>query len=150
MKKVNDLNSYVDFLYDLNEYLVEAIDQLSMEIGLDDKLKNKKLIDRSSKLSKVLKKENNVTKSMSVLFDISNEQSKLDLILKEYKLNDSNWIFDKTKVFKDKEDSYSISAIWSYDFLDKYIFSKYERVFLMSGTILDKNMFSFRKRMSPY
>ena len=141
LKKVNDLNSYVDFLYDLNEYLVEAIDQLSMEIGLDDKLKNKKIIDRSSKLSKVLKKENNVTKSMSVLFDISNEQSKLDLILKEYKLNDSNWIFDKTKVFKDKEDSYSISAIWSYDFLDKYIFSKYERVFLMSGTILDKNMF---------
>ena len=39
LKKVNDLNSYVDFLYDLNEYLVEAIDQLSMEIGLDDELR---------------------------------------------------------------------------------------------------------------
>lgn len=141
LKKINDLESYIDFLNDLNEQLCEAIDQLSMEIGLDDKLKNKKLIDRSSKLSKVLKKENNVTKSMSVLFDITNEQGKLDLILKEYKLNDSNWIFDKTKVYKDKEYSYSISAIWSYDFLDKYIFSKYERVFLMSGTILDKNMF---------
>lgn len=141
LKKINDLESYIDFLNDLNEQLCEAIDQLSREIGLDDKLKNKKLIDRSSKLSKVLKKENNVTKSMSVLFDITNEQGKLDLILKEYKLNDSNWIFDKTKVYKDKEYSYSISAIWSYDFLDKYIFSKYERVFLMSGTILDKNMF---------
>jgi Rad3-related DNA helicase len=141
LKKINDLESYIDFLNDLNEQFCEAIDQLSREIGLDDKLKNKKLIDRSSKLSKVLKKENNVTKSMSVLFDITNEQGKLDLILKEYKLNDSNWIFDKTKVYKDKEYSYSISAIWSYDFLDKYIFSKYERVFLMSGTILDKNMF---------
>ena len=141
LKKINDLESYIDFLNDLNEQLCDAIDQLSREIGLDDKLKNKKLIDRSSKISKVLKKENNVTKSMSVLFDITNEQGKLDLILKEYKLNDSNWIFDKTKVYKDKEYSYSISAIWSYDFLDKYIFSKYERVFLMSGTILDKNMF---------
>lgn len=141
LKKVNDLDSYIEFLYDLNEQLVDTIDYLSKEIGLDKKLKNKKVIDRSSKISKVLKKENTATKSMSVLFDITNEQSKLDLILKEYKLNESNWIFDKTKVFKDKEDSYSISAIWSYDFLDKYIFSKYERVFLMSGTILDKNMF---------
>lgn len=141
LKKVNDLDSYIEFLYDLNEQFVDTIDYLSKEIGLDKKLKNKKVIDRSSKISKVLKKENTATKSMSVLFDITNEQSKLDLILKEYKLNESNWIFDKTKVFKDKEDSYSISAIWSYDFLDKYIFSKYERVFLMSGTILDKNMF---------
>ena len=141
LKKVGDLNSYVEFLQDLNQQLVEGIDQLSQEIGLDPKLKNKKMVDRTSKISKVLKKENSATKSMSTLFDMTREQGKLELILKEYKLNENNWIFEKTKVFKDQEDSYSISSIWSYDFLDKYVFSKYERVFLLSGTILDKNMF---------
>ena len=28
------------------------------------------------------------------------------------------------------------------DYLDKYVFSHYDKVFLMSGTILDKNLFS--------
>ena len=141
LKGVGDLSSYVDFLYELNENLSDSIESLTKELGLNSNMKNKTLVNRELKSSKILKKESTVTKSLSVLFDITNEQSKLDLILKEYKLNESNWIFEKNRIYKDKEDSYSISAIWSYDFLDKYIFSKYERVFLMSGTILDKNIF---------
>ena len=35
----------------------------------------------------------------------------------------------------------SLEPIWAYDYLDKYVFSKYDMVFLMSGTILDKNLF---------
>jgi Rad3-related DNA helicase len=141
LKKVNDLSSYINFLTDLNEDLVSTIDQLTRDLGLDPKLKNKKFIQRDANLSKILKQETTSTKSLSVLFNATREQGKLDLILKEYKLNMNNWVFEKTKIYKEKEDSYSISSIWSYDFLDKYIFSRYERVFLMSGTILDKKIF---------
>ena len=35
----------------------------------------------------------------------------------------------------------TLEPIWSFDYLDKYVFSHYDKVFLMSGTILDKSLF---------
>ncbi len=40
-----------------------------------------------------------------------------------------------------KQKELSLEPIWAYDYLDKYVFSQYDMVFLMSGTILDKNLF---------
>jgi Rad3-related DNA helicase len=36
----------------------------------------------------------------------------------------------------------SLEPIWAYDYLDKYVWSRYDMVVLMSATILDKDLFS--------
>jgi Rad3-related DNA helicase len=61
--------------------------------------------------------------------------------LKEYKDNPNNWVLESSWNEKMKSKELSLEPIWAYDYLDKYIFSNYDMVFLMSGTILDKNLF---------
>jgi Rad3-related DNA helicase len=42
---------------------------------------------------------------------------------------------------KMKKKEHSMQAIWSRDYLERYIFSRYDHVFMLSGTILDKSSF---------
>jgi hypothetical protein len=41
---------------------------------------------------------------------------------------------------KARQKELSLEPIWAYDYLDKYVFSHYDMVFLMSGTILNKKL----------
>jgi Rad3-related DNA helicase len=61
--------------------------------------------------------------------------------LKEYQSNPNNWVLETYYNEKSKQKELSLEPIWAFDYLDKYVFSKYDMVFLMSGTILDKNLF---------
>ena len=73
--------------------------------------------------------------------DLKQYQLKIEIFLKEYKDNPNNWVLETSYNEKLRQKELSLEPIWAYDYLDKYVFSHYDMVFLMSGTILDKNLF---------
>jgi Rad3-related DNA helicase len=96
---------------------------------------------RDLKISKVLKTKNSDVKVMQLINDLKQYQTKIEIFLKEYKDNPNNWVLEAGYNEKLKQKELSLEPIWAYDYLDKYVFSNYDMVVLMSGTILDKNLF---------
>jgi Rad3-related DNA helicase len=96
---------------------------------------------RDLKISKVLNVKNSDVKLMQLMTDLKQYQLKIEIFLKEYKDNPNNWVLETSYNEKLRQKELSLEPIWTYDYLDKYVFSHYDMVFLMSGTILDKNLF---------
>ena len=139
LKSVSSINQYVDFLNFLNGEILSTMDD--MEKGMASTPRNIKSDKRDLKISKVLKTKNSDVKVMNLITDLKQYQLKIEVFLKEYKENPNNWVLESNWNEKTKQKELSLEPIWSYDYLDKYIFSQYDMVFLMSGTILDKNLF---------
>jgi len=139
LKKVKTIPSYISLL----ETLLEEINSTTndIDIGLSSEKRNVKSDKRNNVVSKILGSKNKDTKLMSLLAELDRYKSKIEVFLKEYKINPNNWILEPQYNEKTKQNELSLEPIWAYDYLDKYIFSKYDMVFLMSGTILDKNLF---------
>lgn len=139
LKSVNSISDYVDFLRYLNGEIVTTIED--MERGMSSAPRNVKSDKRDLKISKVLKTKNSDVKVMNLVTDLKQYQLKIEVFLKEYKDNPNNWVLESNWNEKMKSKELSLEPIWAYDYLDKYVFSNYDMVFLMSGTILDKNLF---------
>ena len=139
LKSIQTIQSYVDFLSFLNGEILDTIE--GMESGLISKPRDVKSDKRDIKISKVLNTKNSDVKIMNLITDLKQYQLKIDVFLKEYKENTNNWVLESNWNEKTKQKELSLEPIWSFDYLDKYIFSHYDKVFLMSGTILDKNLF---------
>jgi ATP-dependent DNA helicase DinG len=112
-----------------------------MEKGMATSPRNIKSDKRDLKISKVLKTKNNDVRLMQLVNDLRQYQLKIEVFLKEYKDNPNNWVLETQYNEKMKQKELSLEPIWAYDYLDKYVFSHYDMVFLMSGTILDKSLF---------
>jgi Rad3-related DNA helicase len=139
LKSVNSIIEYVDFLKYLEKEIVITLD--SMDGKFEKHTRNIKSDKRDLKLSKLLKTKNSDVKLMQLVTELKQLQLKIDVFLKEYKSNPDNWVLETNWNEKQKQKELSLEPIWAYDYLDKYVFSKYDMVFLMSGTILDKNLF---------
>jgi Rad3-related DNA helicase len=139
LKSVNSISDYVEFLKYLNSEIITTTED--MERGMSSAPRNIKSDKRDLKISKVLKTKNTDVKVMNLVTDLKQYQLKIDVFLKEYKDNPNNWVLESSWNEKMKSKELSLEPIWAYDYLDKYIFSNYDMVFLMSGTILDKNLF---------
>jgi ATP-dependent DNA helicase DinG len=139
LKSVSSISQYVDFLKFFNSEIISTIED--MEKGMSGTSRTIKSDKRDLKISKVLKTKNSDVRIMNLISDLKQYQLKIDVFLKEYKLNASNWILESNWNDKSKQKELSLEPIWAYDYLDKYVFSNYDMVFLMSGTILDKNLF---------
>lgn len=137
-KSISTISQYVNFLSYLNSELVTTVDD--MEKGIGDRPRNVKQDKRDLKINKVLKSKNSDVKLMQLANDLRQNQLKIELFLKEYKDNPDNWVLE-VNFNERKQRELSLEPIWAYDYLDKYVFSNYDMVFLMSGTILDKNLF---------
>ena len=139
LSKVKSVEEYVKFL---NFFLIEIVETIeSMEKGMNSQPRNVKSDKRDLKISKLLKTKNSDVRSMQMITDLKQYQLKIDVFLKEYKENPNNWVLESQYNEKTKSKDLSLEPIWAYDYLDKYVFSHYDMVFLMSGTILDKNLF---------
>jgi Rad3-related DNA helicase len=138
IKNISTISQYVEFLNYLQGEIADTISAVESSIGLS---KNAKSIKRDIRVTKILGGKNNDLKLMQIITDLQQYQSKIEIFLKEYKANPNNWIFESNYNEKNKQKEISLEPIWAFDYLDKYIFSKYDMVFLMSGTILDKNLF---------
>jgi Rad3-related DNA helicase len=112
-----------------------------MEGGLSGQRRNVREDKRDLKISKLLKTKNTDVKVMQLVTDLKQYQLKIEVFLKEFKENPNNWVLEQNYNEKLKQKELSLEPIWAYDYLDKYVFSHYDMVFLMSGTILDKNLF---------
>jgi len=139
LKSITTINQYVDFLKYLSGEIVTTIEQ--MEGGLSSQRRNPKEDKRDLKISKILKTKNVDVKVMNLVTDLKQYQLKIEVFLKEFKENPNNWVLEQNYNEKLKQKELSLEPIWAYDYLDKYVFSNYDMVFLMSGTILDKNLF---------
>jgi len=139
LKSVTTISQYVDFLKYLSNEIISTIE--SMESGMSSQPRNVKEDKRDLKISKLLKTKNTDVKIMQLVTDLKQYQLKIEVFLKEYKANPNNWVLETSYNEKLKQKELSLEPIWAYDYLDKYVFSHYDMVFLMSGTILDKNLF---------
>ena len=139
LKLVTSITEYVDFLKYLSTEIITTIEQ--MEGGLSTQRRNEREDKRDLKISKILKTKNTDVKVMQLVTDLKQYQLKIEVFLKEYKANSNNWVLESNWNEKTKQKELSLEPIWAYDYLDKYVFSNYDMVFLMSGTILDKNLF---------
>ncbi len=139
LKVVKNITDYVEFLKYMNNEIVSTMEQ--MEKGMYSEPRNKKEDNRDLKISKVLNEKNKDVKVMLMITELKQYQLKIEVFLTEYKDNPNNWVLEANYNEKLRQKELSLEPIWAYDYLDKYVFSKYDMVFLMSGTILDKNLF---------
>jgi len=73
---------------------------------------------------------------------IDSAEEKLNGLLRDFELNEYNWTLDITKS-KNHEIELNMQPIWGHVYLNEVIWDKYDHVIFMSGSILDKNMFSY-------
>ena len=139
LKAVKSISDYVEFLKHYNTEIISTMD--SMSNGMSSAPRNVTEDKRDLKISKLLKTKNSDVKMMQLVTDLKQQQSKIDVFLTEYKANPNNWVLETSYNEKLRQKELSLEPIWAYDYLDKYVFSHYDMVFLMSGTILDKNLF---------
>jgi Rad3-related DNA helicase len=139
LKSVKSISEYVEFLKVVAGEITETID--SMEKGMSSQVRNVKSDKRDLKLTKVLKGVNTDVKIMQMVTDLKQYALKIEVFLKEYKENPNNWVLESNWNERTRQTELSLEPIWAYDYLDKYVFSNYDMVFLMSGTILEKNLF---------
>ena len=139
LKDVNTIDNYVQFLSFLNGEILDTCEQ--MEKGMGSAPRNAKVDKRDLKISKVISEKNSDVKLMNQITDLKQYQLKIEVFLKEYKENPNNWVLESNWNDKLRQRELSLEPIWAFDYLDKYVFSQYDMVFLMSGTILDKNLF---------
>jgi len=139
LKMVNSISSYITFLEFLQGEIVQTINDVDK--SLISPRRSAKSDKRENKINKLVGGKNPDIKMMQIVTDLQQYQSKIDIFLKEYKANPNNWVLESNYNEKTKQKELSLEPIWAFDYLDKYVFSKYDMVFLMSGTILDKNLF---------
>ncbi len=139
LSKIKNISDYVEFLRYLNNEIKVTISTMdgSMVEGRDitaDK--------RDLKISKITGTSNKDVKIMQIISDLKQYQQKIDIFLKEFDTNPHNWVLETNYNEKTKQKELSLEPIWAADYLDQYVWSNYDLVILMSGTILDKKLFS--------
>ena len=139
LKRVSSISQYIDFLKSLQGEINTTISDIEKELGREKR--TARSVKRENSVNKVLGGKNSDFKLMQIITDLQQYQSKIEIFLKEYAANPNNWVLESNYNEKSKQKELSLEPIWAFDYLDKYIFSKYDMVFLMSGTILDKNLF---------
>jgi len=139
LKKISTITQYVTFLQYFLVKLSETISQLTGSMSGDRDAQQDK---RSLKISKIIGDKNKDVKLMQIISDIRQYILKIDVFLKEYNEDPDNWVLESSYNEKTKTQESSLEPIWAYNYLDKYVWSNYETVVLMSGTILDKKLFS--------
>lgn len=139
LKSVSTISSYIQFLEYLQGEIIQTINDV--EKSLLSSKRSARADKRENKVNKLIGAKNPDMKLMQIISDLQQYQSKVEIFLKEYKSNPNNWVLESNYNEKTKQKELSLEPIWAFDYLDKYVFSKYDMVFLMSGTILDKNLF---------
>ncbi len=139
LKSVSSISSYVEFLERLKIDVANTISEIQLSMGSIDRTVTSD--KRNNKLSKIFNSSNPDIKMIQMMVDLEQLSSKIEIFLKEYKDDPNNWVLESQYNPKTKQNELSLEPVWAHDYLDKYVFSKYKMVFLMSGTILNKEIF---------
>lgn len=139
LKLIKSISEYIEFLKMMQGEIHNTV--LDIESSMGGERRTIKSDKRANRLSKIFGSKNPDVKLMQIVTDLLQYKSKIEIFLKEYKENPNNWVLETFYNEKTKQKELSLEPIWAFDYLDKYVFSKYDMVFLMSGTILNKNLF---------
>lgn len=126
IRKMTRISQYIGFIK--NQFLSDITDKIGW---LENSLKNVK-----GKMKKEYSKYLTVCQGQKLKFEY---------LIKEYDKDPKNWILDITKT-KDKMYSgilLEAKPVWGNKYIREMIFDKYDHVIFMSGSILDKEMFSY-------
>lgn len=135
IKETAEFSDFIDFYKD------EIEEKINTE---KDKIKKEKSnITRSIVASKITNTESKYVKDIKNIDRLEKIISKIQLIQSKIKEDPKNWVVEKNYSEKTKQFSLSLSPVWINEYINEYVFKKYDMVFMMSGTILDKEMFSF-------
>lgn len=143
LSKVKSVREYVIFLSELVGEIHTTVSEVEKLLGSSVKTTSFSTTIRNQKVSKVLSEKTSDVKLMSTIADLKQLEMKIEVFLKEYKEQPENWVLESNYNDKTKQTVLSLEPIWAYNYLDKYIWSNYDHVIMMSGTILDKNLFSY-------
>jgi ATP-dependent DNA helicase DinG len=91
--------------------------------------------------------EEEATKHIAVKSSLDNNMGKWDKFVVEYRDSPDNWIMETNLNLKN-ETEYVVTPVWAGEYLEKYIWSKYDHIVFMSGTILDQELFAFMNGFS--
>lgn len=121
----------ISSIYELSDYVKDVIVPLLGTRAEDLLTEAKEMRNRTKKLD-LIKKADHVDKSMC----------KYNRFVKDRKNYDANWTFEKDL------DQYGktrilVEPIWGNLYLPEMFWDKYDHVIFMSGTILDRELFSF-------
>ena len=138
LNKVKSITDYVDFLKYFNNEIKVTISTIDGSM-----VENRDILSdkRDLKITTITGGSNKDVKMMQIISDLKQYLTKIDIFLKEYESNPHNWVLETNYNEKSKQKELSLEPIWAYDYLDKYVWSNYDLVILMSGTILDKKLF---------
>jgi Rad3-related DNA helicase len=139
LRNVKKISDYISFLKELSGEVAKNVGKL--KAGMDARFQTPTQTMRDIKVGKVIGKNNNDIKKMKLITDHEQLLLKIEIFLEEHKTNPNNWVMESNWNEKTKKKELSLEPIWASEYLDKYVFSRYDMVFLMSGTILDKRMF---------
>jgi ATP-dependent DNA helicase DinG len=140
--RVKNVYQFVDFI---NEFFLLELDMLldNMQGRLSDNR-----ISSSEKLK--------TSKYITSIHGAIESYKKFIKSIEEDEGDINNWVLEVTKEEKSEkgrepllDKSYIIQPIWSNKYLHNYIWKYYDHIIFMSGTILDKSMFSYLNGLEP-
>ena len=143
-KALNKIKGIEDFVEFLQEFLINECSKSIGSLKRQMKSRDPKFTNRNLKLEELVgdKGDASQKKIIQAVNDLESFLVKIEHFLEDYKKNPENWVCEITPNKNDINDI-KVEPIWSHPYLDKYIWSQYKYVILMSGTILDKDMFSY-------
>jgi len=140
LKAIKTIDDYNKFLKYMLEVIAKTIDQIEGAMGAEkrDAVSDK----RDIKIHRITGGQNKDIKLMKIITDLKQYFTKITVFLKEYQAKPDNWVLETSYNDKTKNNEMSLEPIWAGEYLEKYIWSRYDMVVLMSGTILNKQIFS--------
>ena len=141
LRKVKSVEDYIEFL---KMFLNEANDTIGqIDTGMvNDETRTNKADKRDLKISKLFDLKNNDVKLMQLISDLRSLQTKIEVFLEDYKDDTDNWVLEKSYNEKTSQYEMSLEPLWAHKYLEKYVWCNYDMVILMSGTILNKQIFT--------
>jgi Rad3-related DNA helicase len=139
LKTINDIDSFVNFCH---SDLLQSLESKKGEYDNELKGKSKKSFERDLKISNMFGMDSKSAEKSKKIEKINSLLGKIRNFLKEYKEDNSNWVI-QIEYDKKKNKKVVVQPIWSHPFMKKYIWDSYDKVIMMSGTILDENMFTY-------
>ena len=123
LSNINNINELANYV---KETIIPLLDSKIQEYLDDAKTKRSK-----AKRIDLAKKANHADKVMC----------KYNRFIKDKDRFNTNWIFEKD-LDQNGNTRILVEPIWGSHYLDEYFWSKYDHIIFMSGTILNKNLFS--------
>lgn len=147
LKSISNITVVEDFVEFCEEFLLDKMNQLSSK--LERKIKGDvDALNREMKIDNLMGGTTKEVKVSKQLESIKSNKSRIENFLTEYKADYTNWSLN-VEFDEKKKRRLVIQPTWAHPFFDKYIWSKYDKVILMSGTILNKHIFSFINGIPP-